>query len=126
MAGLTFMEHRKHKRFKARDWIFTVFQSSVRLGQILDIGLGGFSFFYAPPEIGYVRNGAHSVDIFDTKAGNRLERVQCRVIYDYREKSSRGQADSEMRRCGAQFVELSHSQLSQLLLIIQTNTECPE
>ncbi len=119
------IEQRKHKRFRAKDWIFALFQSNFRLGQILNIGLGGFSFFYAaaPNEEEYFDKGGLSIDIFDTMDGNRLEKVQCKIIYEFEEDCPRRPEKTRIRRCGAQFICLTHLQLSQLIYVIQNYTD---
>jgi hypothetical protein len=124
-ADGTFTESRKHKRYKAKDWIFALFRSSSKLGQILDIGLGGFSFYYASSNVGgdHLESSTHEMNIFDTKAGSRLEKARCKVIYDRELHDSQSNGRSGIRRCGAQFLDLNHYQLSQVRFIIQDHTE---
>ena len=114
------VERRKHKRFLARrDAYVAVRPGYLKLGRVIDIGIGGLTFRYIaeghPPDL------SSQLDIFLASQDFYLDKVPFETISDF-------QADAipfssvSMRECSVQFGDLTSEQKSQLAFFIQNHT----
>jgi hypothetical protein len=114
-------ERRKNKRFLAQEGAFAVIGPEfTKLGQIIDIGRGGFAFRYIVT--GSQGNGAVEADIFLAGDGFYLEKIPIRPIWDLKIPKKVSNGSLPMRRCGVQFRDLTHHQRSQLEYFIENHT----
>ena len=103
-------ERRKHKRFRVQSGAFTVLtafswpHSNPRLGQIIDISMGGLTFSYITSEESL--NVSLELSIF--LAGNRfhLRSISFKTISDA-ETNEVPFSSINMKRSGVQFGELT-------------------
>ena len=110
-------ERRKHKRFRVQSGAFTVFtafswpHSTQKLGQIIDISMGGLAFTYITGE----ESPNVSLELSIFLAGNRfhLRSIPFETISDA-ETNEVPFSSINMKRSGVQFGELTPNQLSQL------------
>lgn len=111
-------ERRKQKRFQVGNGAFAVARPKLtKLGQIIDIGLGGLAFRYVVT--GTWANGAFEVDIFLVNDGFYLEKVPIQLISDIRLPKTISKRSLPMRRCGVQFGKLTENQVVQLEYFIK-------
>jgi hypothetical protein len=114
------IERRKHKRFRVpRDAYVAVRPAYLKLGRVIDIGIGGLTFRYIaeehPPDL------SSQLDIFLASEDFYLDKVPFETISDF-------QADAipfssvRMRRTGVQFRDLTPDQKAQLEKFIQDHT----
>ena len=110
------VDRRRHKRFRVPTSAFTFFGShSAKLGQILDIGMGGLSFSYVPgDERPY---NSQQLDILLPGGAFYLDRIPFETVSDYK-MGSMGHP-SRARRCGVEFGPLSDRQKSELNYFIE-------
>jgi hypothetical protein len=119
------VERRKLKRFKAPAGSFVAIGSGrTMLGEIVDVSTGGLGFHYIDKE----RLNRSHLDMFFTEhdlffsdvpfniVSDSEIKVFCRVIEGAHSRFM------VVRRCGGQFVDLTHSQTSQLEYLIQKCT----
>jgi len=118
-------ERRKHKRFRVQSGAFTVLtafswpHSTQKLGQIIDISMGGLAFSYIASE--ELPNVSLELSIF--LAGNRfhLRSIPFETISDA-ETNEVPFSSITMKRSGVQFGELTPDQISQLKYFIRNHT----
>jgi hypothetical protein len=114
-------KRRKQKRFQIQDGAFAIVRPAfTKLGQIIDIGLGGLAFRYVVT--GARGNMAFEVDIFLVGDGFYLEEVPIKPISDIKLPKKFSKGSLPMRRCGVQFGELTQNQITQLEYFIKNHT----
>ncbi len=116
-------ELRKNERFRAKGNARAAFYSSpqdfVKLGQILDISLGGLSIRYVA--FGKPTTDNVEVELFGSSGPNgQFGKLPCRIVYDF-ELADESWGVLQVRRCGLQFGDLSSGQLAQVQSFIETN-----
>ncbi len=116
-------ELRKNKRFRTNGNARAAFYASpedfVKLGQILDISLGGLAIRYVT--FGEPTADDVEVELFGSSGPSRqLGKLPCRIVYDY-ELYDESWGVLQVRRCGLQFGDLSSGQLDQVQSFIETN-----
>ena len=123
-------EQRKHERYEVpEDSFVTLGPSNSILGQILDISMGGLAFRY----INSQPNGPTDelyLDIYLTEGDLCMGRVPIKAVSDLETPDTvTCKADGplpvscrSMRRCGVEFGEMTHGQISQLASCIQNRT----
>ena len=132
------ISRRIHKRFKVKEGAFAVlFQNSSKLGQIIDISMGGFSFCYSDSQfIDNDRDGQaffyHDrrrplenlsfFDIFLVDSGIYLEQVPCKIVSNFEIEDTDSSISISIKRCGIQFDELLPDQISDLEYFIKNCT----
>jgi hypothetical protein len=117
------VERRKHTRFHVRDGAFAVLGPySSKIGQIIDMSIGGLAFSYIAGE--ERSNRSYELGILLAENSFYLTKIPFETIWD---KETRGVPFSSvpMRRCGVQFGELTQNQASQLQYFIQNHTGGP-
>lgn len=118
-------ERRKHKRFQVQNGAFAVFtafswpHSTQKLGQIIDIGMGGLAFSYIASE--EPSNGSLELSIFLAENRFHLRNIPFETISDV-ETNEVPFSSITMKRSGVQFGELTPNQISQLKYFISNHT----
>jgi hypothetical protein len=111
------VERRRHKRFQVPVGVFVGFRpDNSRLGEIIDISLGGLSFRYLAS--GGPSNGSHRLNIFLTERGFCLDDLQFETVSDVGTYEIPF-TPVTMRRSGVQFEGLTEDQVSRLAYFIQ-------
>lgn len=106
-------ERRSHKRFNIKKCTIAV---SAKLGQVVDISMGGLSFSYI--ETGnWVKESSPLATLFGPD-DLCIDEFPMRIISD----CSLGNGVSMLRRCGVEFGELNQKQISQLEHFIWVNS----
>jgi hypothetical protein len=114
-------DRRKQKRFQIQDGLFAIVRPEfTKLGQIIDIGMGGLAFRYVVT--GNRENKAFEVDIFLVGDGFYLEKVPIKTISDIKLPKKFSNGPLPMRRCGVKFGELTQNQITQLEYFIKNYT----
>jgi hypothetical protein len=114
-------DRRNQKRFKAVNGAFAaVRQKSNHLGQIKDISFGGLAFTYLANE--GATNGARALDIFVTKHQLYIKDIPFQLVRDSQVERENPFSTVPVRQQSVQFGELSESQKSQLMHLMQYHT----
>jgi hypothetical protein len=115
LKGEEVVERRKHKRFHAKDGTFAVLRPqwpySTKIGQIIDISMGGLAFSDVAGED--QPNRSYELDILLAEHSFHLTKIPFETIWD-QEAEQLPSSTLSMRRCGVQFGELTRNQKSQL------------
>lgn len=107
------VDKRKHRRFRMQDIAFAVLRNHVRkVGQIMDISLGGLSFHYIVN--GEDPDKSLELDILLAYQGISMKKVQFKTISDIQIANKSPFSPLLMRRCGVKFGGLTDNQKSQL------------
>ena len=121
-------ENRRHERYQVPEGSFvTLGPSNSILGQILDISMGGLAFRYINSQPAAPTSQSY-LDIHLTEGDMCMGRVPIKAVSDIETPDTvTCKADGPlpvsckaMRRCGVQFGEMTHAQISQLASCIQT------
>ena len=116
-------ERRKHKRFKVQAGAFAVLRPqwpySTKLGQVIDMSMGGLAFRYIDTE--GETSGPCELDIFTADSNFYLHEIPFKNISDFEMDNVPSLASIRMRRCGLQFGELTQSQIFDLEYFIQNH-----
>ena len=119
------MERREHKRFEVRSGAFAVLSTpesrfTKRVGQIIDISMGGLAFCYIATE--EPSNGESELKIITTNNGFHLDRLPSRTVSDFETPDESPFTSISMRRSGLQFGRLTEEQISMLEHFILQHT----
>jgi hypothetical protein len=121
LKGEEVVERRKHKRFHAKDGTFAVLRPqwpySTKIGQIIDISMGGLAFSYVAGED--QPNRSYELDILLAEHSFHLTKIPFKTIWD---QEAEQLPSLRMRRCGVQFGELAPHHISQLEYFVQHYT----
>jgi hypothetical protein len=113
-------EQRKNKRFKMKEGAFAIPRArSRKLWQIMDISKGGLAFQYVAK--GERIYDSSDLDIAYSKASFYLEKVPFKAVSDLEVENGIRWSSLKVRRCGVQFGELTHNQVSLLEDFIQNH-----
>ena len=119
------LERRKHKRFQLQNGAFAVLRafswphSTQKLGQIIDMSMGGLAFSYIAEQ--EPSNGSFELGIFLADHSFHLRTIAFETISDL-ETNGVPFSSITMRRSGVQFRELTPKQISQLKYFIRNHT----
>jgi hypothetical protein len=118
-------ERRNVKRFRALDGaLVALCPASGRIGQILNIGLGGLSFRYiADPAHDTGLEGTLQLQLMFAGKGIWLKNLSARWIADIEIPTDPSFAGLPLRQTCLQFVSLTHNQKSCLETYIQRFTD---
>ena len=109
-----YLEQRKHQRFPSREGAFiNLRDSSNKLGQIIDISMGGLSYQYVENGI---KHGDYTLDIFLVGPDFRAESLPVHTVYDCEMKTNETPENLKVRRQGVRFKELNGIQFTLLEL----------
>ena len=115
------VERRKYKRFRVQDGSLVVYgPHSDRVGQIIDVGMGGLAFSDISSED--QSNGSFELDILLTDHGFYLEKVPVKTISNLEIANGPPTVSATTRRHGVQFKDLTQDQTSKLEYFLQTHT----
>jgi hypothetical protein len=112
-------EQRQYNRFRVPKGIFVALRShDVKVGQVLDISMGGLAFDYIPRE--ELSSGPSELQIF--LVGNvYVYKIPFKSVWDQEAKQVSA-SSLRMRQCGVQFGELTGNQKSELEYFIRHHT----
>ena len=113
------VERRQHKRIQIKDRADAVLlgPTSTKGVQIVDISKGGLAFRYVNGQ--GPSNGLFEVDILWDHIDFNLIKLKVRTISDYHIPNGFLLGVIPVRRCSAQFAELTKAQMSQLERFIE-------
>jgi hypothetical protein len=122
-SGKKSAERRALPRYKVEERAFAVLRPQfIKLGRIIDIGLGGLAFSYL------ITNGEKSkspeLDIFIAGSEFYLERLPIKGISESRMPRNPSGSSLPVRRFSVQFGELEGFHISQLNHFIRNCTSC--
>jgi hypothetical protein len=111
------VERRTHKRFQVPIGVFVAFgPAHSRLGEIIDISIGGLSFRYLATE--HPSSASSTLDIFLTDRDFYLNDVPFDTVSDFGTYQVPF-VPVTMRRSGVRFGGLTNNQISQIEYFIQ-------
>jgi len=114
------VERRKHERFQVPMGAFVgVGPGFAKVGPLLDISLGGLSFRYI--DSAERPNGSY-LEIFLSDRSLSMSYVPFKTVSDVEIADTEFFNSLPMRRCGVQFGELTHTQISELMYFIENQT----
>lgn len=122
MSRIGFLDQRRHKRFRAKEGMFTVLRDNGTdiLGTVLDISKGGLSYRYVPKDGSQGR--WFELDIFMSGEGYRAERLPFRTVTDFEIDQDVPFSTVPVRRSGVQFGSLTPEQINQVENVIINDT----
>jgi len=118
------IERRKNKRYKAKEGAYAAISPhSRKLGQIIDISIGGLSFKY-------IDNNEEKEDepersIFLSSLGYYVGELPFKTIEDYEITNSPSFSSMKLRKRRVKFAELSFKQLFDLDFYLRNNVIDP-
>jgi hypothetical protein len=112
-------ERRQHQRFHVPiDACVALKSDCIEVGQVIDIGKGGLAFRYVPRQ--EQSNGSIELDIFLADRRFCLTKVPFQAVSEL--ETHEIDFRPSIKRCGVQFGELTHRQISHLEYFIQNQT----
>lgn len=120
-------ERRKHNRYRAREGAYAAISpKSYKLGQIVDISMGGLSFHYI--DTGAFENNGNGSDIstetmFLSSMGYYVGDLSFETIADYEMTENPSFSNMTVRKRHIKFTNLELKQLFDLDYYIRKNTE---
>jgi hypothetical protein len=109
-------EQRKDKRFQVpRDAFAALGPDYIKVGQIINISMGGLAFRYLGNE---EPSNASELDIFLAGRAFYLYKLPFEIVWDL-VTNEKPFSSISMKVCGLQFGELTQSQISELQYFIQ-------
>ncbi|MBU1194940.1 MAG: PilZ domain-containing protein [Proteobacteria bacterium] len=118
------VERRKNKRYKAVEGAYAaVSPNSHRLGQIIDISMGGLAFKYIDTSNEEVNNDASAQDesIFLSSMGYYVGDLPFTTVSDYEVTNAPSFSSMKVRKRHVQFKDLSFKQLFDLDYYLRNN-----
>ena len=111
------VERRKHNRFRVKDGASVVLRAHfLELGEIIDVSRGGLAFRYVPSQ--QPSSGSPQLVILLGDGSFYLADIPFIIISDF-EINQNPFSSLKISRCGVQFGELTHSQVSEIEYFIQ-------
>ncbi len=119
------VERRQHKRIQIKSQADAVLlgPTFTKGVQIIDISKGGLAFRYVHGQ--KPSNGLFEIDILWDHIDLNLIKLKVRTISDYQIPNEFLLDVIPLRRCGAQFAELTKDQISQLENFIENDSTGP-
>jgi hypothetical protein len=115
----TVRERRKHERFKVDEGIYAAVGPGFnQVGPIIDVGMGGLSFYYTARE---QQPGGLSLDIIFTTGAFRLDYIPFKSVSDLEITDPGSPGPASKRRTSVQFGKLTPYQ--ELLLTHFVNSQ---
>jgi len=112
-----YYDRRKSRRFKVPPDAFTIIkQPRFKMGQIIDMSIGGFSFCYIDDSMSPVNN--FKIDILLADDGYYLDRVPVEFVSDVKIGVNYPFNAKSVKRCGLKFNGLSDAALLQMNALI--------
>jgi hypothetical protein len=117
------IERRKHKRYKAVEGAYAAISpNSHKLGQVIDISMGGLSFKYidtTSDDIEFEQSSEES--IFLSSMGYYVGDLPFKTISDYEITNAPSFSSMKIRKRHVQFTDLSFKQLFDLDYYLRNN-----
>jgi len=114
------VERRKNKRYRAKEGAYAAISPhSRKLGQIIDISLGGLSFKYI--DNNDEREDEPERSIFLSSLGYYVGELPFKTIEDYEIKNVPSFSSMKLRKRRVKFAELSFKQLFDLDFYLRNN-----
>jgi hypothetical protein len=117
------VERRKNKRYKAVEGAYAaVSPNSHKLGQIIDISMGGLAFKYIDTGNGETENESQREEsIFLSSMGYYVGDLPFKTIADYELTNAPSFSSMKVRKRHVQFTDLSFKQLFDLDYYLRNN-----
>lgn len=117
------VERRKNKRYKAVEGAYAAISpNSHKLGQIIDISMGGLSFKYIDTSNDEMDNGvAPEESIFLSSMGYYVGDLPFKTVSDYEVTNAPSFSSMKVRKRHVQFTDLSFKQLFDLDYYLRNN-----
>jgi len=117
------VERRRNKRYKAVDGAYAAISpNSHKLGQIIDISMGGLSFKYIDTSNDdKYENQSSDESVFLSSMGYYVGDLPFQVISDYEITNAPSFSSMKVRRRHVQFTDLSFKQLFDLDYYLRNN-----
>ena len=121
------VERRKHKRYKAIEGAYAAISpNSHKLGQIIDISMGGLSFKYIDTSADSTgTNPLSDESIFLSSMGYYVGDLPFKTISDYEVTNAPSFSSMKVRKRHVQFTDLSFKQLFDLDYYLRNNVSEP-
>ncbi len=121
------VDRRKHKRYKAVDGAYAaVSPNSYKLGQVIDISMGGLSFKYIDTSANDAEyDQAPEESLFLSSMGYYVGELPFKTIADYEVTNAPSFSSMKIRKRHIQFTDLSFKQLFDLDYYIRNNVSEP-
>lgn len=121
-AKKTVQERRRHKRFNAKEGAYAAISPhSRKLGQIIDISMGGLSFKYI--ETSDDQSSQPEQSIFLSSLGYYVGDLPFKTVEDYEITNYPSFSSMKLRKRRVQFKELTFKQLFDLDYYLRNNVE---
>ena len=119
-------ELRKHKRYKVKSGIFAVLGHEFsKLGQIIDISMGGLSFCYAGAKTRQI-DSTEMIFLFDklgADVNNLSYKFDTRIVSEEKiSENDRAKGNGQKIRCALQFNDLPYHQKKWIEIFLRTHT----
>jgi len=121
------VERRKHKRYKAVEGAYAAISpNSQKLGQIIDVSMGGLSFKYIDTSSNDAeRERSRDESIFLSSMGYYVGDLPFKTIADYEMTNAPSFSSMKVRKRHVQFTDLSFKQLFDLDYYLRNNISEP-
>ncbi len=116
------IERRRNKRYKAVDGAYAAISpNSHKLGQIIDISMGGLSFKYIDTSNDNDDNGTPEDAVFLSSMGYYVGDLPFKTVSDYEITNAPSFSSMKVRKRHVQFTDLSFKQLFDLDYYLRNN-----
>lgn len=118
-------ERRKHKRYRAVEGAYAAISpNSQKLGQIIDLSMGGLSFKYIDTSDEDVQNNSIPEEsIFLSSMGYYVGDLPFKTVADYKVTDTPSFSSMKIRKRHVQFTDLSFKQLFDLDYYLKNNVK---
>ncbi|WP_092234759.1 PilZ domain-containing protein [Desulfobacula phenolica] len=117
------IDRRKNKRYKAEEGAYAAISpNSKKLGQIIDISMGGLTFKYIDTNADDNENeNLPEEKIFLSSMGYYVGDLPFKIVLDYEIKNAPSFSSMKIRKMHVQFTDLSFKQLFDLDYYLRNN-----
>ena len=116
------IERRRNKRYKAVDGAYAAISpNSHKLGQIIDLSMGGLSFKYIDTSNDKDDNGIPEEAVFLSSMGFYVGDLPFKTVSDYEITNTPSFSSMKVRKRHVQFTDLSFKQLFDLDYYLRNN-----
>ncbi len=117
-----FTERRQHPRIRIPNGTAAlVIDNQTKMGEIIDISLGGVSFEYPESRDPDLTGATGRINILIQNSHFRMENIPCKVITDIIQTKKDSTRSCPLKRCGLQYEALARSHIAQLTHEIEKN-----
>ena len=123
---LTFKERRREPRVAIDNGTAALLtHDQVKIGKIIDIGMGGIGFSYIGHKDGDLTGKSARIDMLIHNYNFYFEKIPCNIISDFVVQNNFSLDAKPLKRCDIQFIELNRSQKAQLEYLISSQEKQP-